>query len=162
MCYNITILKRLWGNICSFKLTAWKRAIFPTLKANNSCKFIIVESKSEMGKPWIDYLHSCNITSPIHYWWEEFEDTKGVIKIRKSKNRQHNDQKKEYKRTNNDLLTEYQISLKIHKIEELQIPDIFLCMSGAMARTPNVVVILCSMIWCERWLFVLLILIKLL
>jgi len=25
---------------------------------------------------------------------EEFEDTKGVIRIRKSKNRQHNDQKK--------------------------------------------------------------------
>ena len=35
---------------------------------------------------------------------EEFEDTKGVIKIRKSKNdRQHNAQKKKYKRTNNDL-----------------------------------------------------------
>jgi len=30
---------------------------------------------------------------------EEFEDTKGVIRIsiRKSKNRQHNDQKKKYK-----------------------------------------------------------------
>jgi hypothetical protein len=35
---------------------------------------------------------------------EEFEDTKGVIRIRKSKkNRQHNEQKKKYKRTNNDL-----------------------------------------------------------
>jgi hypothetical protein len=32
---------------------------------------------------------------------EEFEDTKGVIRIRKSKkNRQHNGQKKNYKRTN--------------------------------------------------------------
>jgi len=30
-------------------------------------------------------------------------DTKGVIRIRKSKNRQHNGQKKKYKRTNNDL-----------------------------------------------------------
>ena len=31
---------------------------------------------------------------------EEFEDTKGVIRIRKSKkNRQHNGQKKKYKRT---------------------------------------------------------------
>ena len=28
---------------------------------------------------------------------EEFEDTKGVIRIRISKNRQHNDQKKKYK-----------------------------------------------------------------
>ena len=35
---------------------------------------------------------------------EEFEDTKGVIRIRKSKkNRQHNGQKKKDKRTNNDL-----------------------------------------------------------
>jgi hypothetical protein len=34
---------------------------------------------------------------------EEFEDTKGVIQIRKSKkNRQHNGKKKD-KRTNNDL-----------------------------------------------------------
>ena len=35
---------------------------------------------------------------------EEFEDTKEVIRIRISKkNRQHNDQKKKDKRTNNDL-----------------------------------------------------------
>ena len=37
-------------------------------------------------------------------WQEEFEDTKGVIRIRKSKkDKQHNDQKKKDKRTNNDL-----------------------------------------------------------
>jgi hypothetical protein len=36
----------------------------------------------------------------------EFEDTKGVIRICKSKkNRQHNDQKKKYKKTKNDLQT---------------------------------------------------------
>ena len=35
---------------------------------------------------------------------EEFEDTKGVIRIRKSKkNIKHNGQKKMYNRTNNDL-----------------------------------------------------------
>jgi len=35
---------------------------------------------------------------------EEFEDTKGAIRIRLSKkNRQHNGQKKKYKRTSNDL-----------------------------------------------------------
>jgi hypothetical protein len=35
---------------------------------------------------------------------EEFEDTKVVIRFRKSKkNRQHNDQTKKEKRTNNDL-----------------------------------------------------------
>ena len=34
---------------------------------------------------------------------EEFEDTKGAIRIRISKkNRQHNGQKKKYNRTNND------------------------------------------------------------
>jgi uncharacterized protein (DUF2141 family) len=38
------------------------------------------------------------------YFIEEFEDTKGVIRIRISKkNRQHNGQKKKHKRTNNDL-----------------------------------------------------------
>jgi hypothetical protein len=37
---------------------------------------------------------------------KKFKDTKGVIRIRKSKNdRQHNDQKKKYKRTNNDVHT---------------------------------------------------------
>jgi len=36
--------------------------------------------------------------------YEEFEDTKGAIKIRILKmNRQHNGQKKKYIRTNNDL-----------------------------------------------------------
>jgi len=34
---------------------------------------------------------------------EEFKDTKEVIRIYISKNRQHNGQKKKYKRTNNDL-----------------------------------------------------------
>ena len=34
---------------------------------------------------------------------EEFEDAEGIIRIRKSKNRQHNGQKKRDKRTNNDL-----------------------------------------------------------
>ena len=34
---------------------------------------------------------------------EEFEDTKGVIKMCKLKNRQHNGQKKKYKGTNNNL-----------------------------------------------------------
>ena len=34
---------------------------------------------------------------------EGFEDTKGVIRICISKNRQHNGQKKKYKRPNSDL-----------------------------------------------------------
>jgi hypothetical protein len=46
------------------------------------------------------------------YMQEEFEDTKWVIRIRKSKDRQHNDQKKKDKRTNNDLQNTH-IKLKI-------------------------------------------------
>jgi len=34
---------------------------------------------------------------------DEFEDTKGLIRIRKSKDRQHNDQKKKDQRTNDNL-----------------------------------------------------------
>jgi len=46
---------------------------------------------------------------------EEFEDTKGVIRIRKLKtNRQHNGQMKKNKRTNNDLQNIH-IKLKIEK-----------------------------------------------
>jgi hypothetical protein len=48
---------------------------------------------------------------------EEFEDTKGVIRIRISeRNKQHNGQKKKYKRTNNDLQNIH-IKLKIEKHE---------------------------------------------
>ena len=44
---------------------------------------------------------------------EEFEDTKGVMRIRVSKkNRQHNRQKNKYKRTNDDLQNIH-IKLKI-------------------------------------------------
>ena len=46
---------------------------------------------------------------------KEFEDTKGAIRIRISKkNRQQNNQKKNYKRTNNDLQSIH-IKLKIDK-----------------------------------------------
>jgi len=43
---------------------------------------------------------------------EECEDTKEVIRIRISKDRQHNDRKKKYKGTNNDLQNIH-IKLKI-------------------------------------------------
>jgi hypothetical protein len=48
---------------------------------------------------------------------EEFEDTKGVIRSRKSKkDKQHNGQKKKEKRTNNDLQNIH-IKLKIESHE---------------------------------------------
>ena len=43
---------------------------------------------------------------------KQFEDTKGVIRIRKSKDRQHNGQTKKDKKTNNDLQS-IRIKLKI-------------------------------------------------
>ena len=39
--------------------------------------------------------------TPAIYIQEEFEDNKGVVRIRKSKNRQHNIQKKKYDLQNN-------------------------------------------------------------
>ena len=49
----------------------------------------------------------------LHLLQEEFEDTKGVIRIRKSKkDRQHNGQKNKDKGTNNDLQNIH-IKLKI-------------------------------------------------
>jgi hypothetical protein len=50
-------------------------------------------------------VSSTNKTEPVSdvYVLEEFEDTKGVIRIHILKNRQHNGQKKKDKRTNNDL-----------------------------------------------------------
>jgi hypothetical protein len=52
-------------------------------------------------------------TSSSNRVYEEFEDTKGVIRIRKSrKNIKHNEQMKKDKRTNNDLKN-INIKLKI-------------------------------------------------
>jgi Fic family protein len=55
----------------------------------------------------------------LNLFQEEFEDTKGIIRIRKSKNRRYNGQKKKYKRTNNDLQNIH-IKLKIEKHEPIK------------------------------------------
>ena len=63
----------------------------------------------------IVFLHHHNYRREIKtlLFGEEFEDTKGVIRIRKSKkNRQRNGQQKKYKRINNDLQNIH-IKLKI-------------------------------------------------
>jgi arabinogalactan endo-1,4-beta-galactosidase len=50
---------------------------------------------------------------------EEFEDIKGVIRIRVwKKNRQHNGPKKKYKRTNNDLKKTTTTDRKIPNVED--------------------------------------------
>jgi hypothetical protein len=61
----------------------------------------------------VRFLVEGNCTKMITSYKEEFEDTKGVIRFRKSKkNRKHNGQKKKYKKTNNDLQNIH-IKLKI-------------------------------------------------
>ena len=57
----------------------------------------------------------------LNLFREEIEDTKGVIRILKSKNRQHNDQMKKNKRTNKDLQNIH-IKLKIEKHEPTKNP----------------------------------------
>jgi hypothetical protein len=64
--------------------------------------------------PTILYGTTIYLTSNIiNHMSEDFEDTNGVVRIRISKkNRQHNGQKKKYKRTNIDLQNVH-IKLKI-------------------------------------------------
>jgi hypothetical protein len=51
-----------------------------------------------------DHNASLRVHLSLIYYYKEFEDTRGVIRIRKSKtDRQYNGQKKKDKRTNNDL-----------------------------------------------------------
>ena len=65
---------------------------------------------SHMSKANASFEHKWKVGIVLH---EEFEDTKGAIRISISKkNRQHNGQKKKYKRTNNDLQNIH-IELKI-------------------------------------------------
>ena len=59
---------------------------------------------------WLTYIDRLVIFK------EDLEDTKGVIRIRKSKDRQHNDQKKNEKGTN-DEHNKLHIKLKIEKQE---------------------------------------------
>jgi len=84
------------------------------------CHFINIFNDSSVHQ---DVLHEitffskcklCKNTNIYHVTFtEEFEDTKGVIRIRKSKkDKQHNGQKKKDKRTNNDLQNIH-IKLKI-------------------------------------------------
>jgi len=52
----------------------------------------------------IPLLYLLRLAHLCSFLCEQFEDTKGVIRIRISKkNRQHNGQQIKYKRTNNDL-----------------------------------------------------------
>ena len=57
-------------------------------------------------------INKCGDNSSKIFAVKQFEDTKGIIRIHKSKDRQHNGQKKKDKRTNNDLQNIH-IKLKI-------------------------------------------------
>ena len=62
---------------------------------------------------WESKLSAIRNKTTVSMFQKGFEDTKGVIRFRKSqKNRQHNGLKKKYKKTNNKLQNTY-IKLKI-------------------------------------------------
>jgi hypothetical protein len=67
------------------------------------------EDVNEVGlSPWrsaitSDEFWDMDILDNIHILQREFEDTKWVIRIRKSKDRQYNGQNKTEARTNNDI-----------------------------------------------------------
>jgi len=44
-----------------------------------------------------------NKKKAMQFVYEKFEDTKGIIRISKTKNRKHNEQKKKDKKTSNNL-----------------------------------------------------------
>jgi len=85
----------------------------------NKSKDCLVRSMDNVSE-WSDvsicgllFLWTIMLVKRVCLIQEEFEDTKGVIKIRKSKkDRQHNGQKKKDKRTKNDLQNVH-IKLKI-------------------------------------------------
>jgi hypothetical protein len=66
-----------------------------------------LETEPNLIAMFISYsFQKCMLFVVQQYMQEEFEDTKGAIRIRTSKkNRQHNGQKKKYKRINNDQKT---------------------------------------------------------
>ena len=87
-----------------------KRCMFQVLKCQISIWFLIFLNKYSFESKLFHFL-----SATIYTWMlvQEFEDTKGASRIRISKrNRQHNGQKKKYKRTNNDLQNKH-IKLKI-------------------------------------------------
>ena len=80
------------GNACTFS------NVCTSVCHRNKCDFVWISN----CRGW---LHNF-FKSARWFLWEEFEGTKGVIIIRKSKkDRQHNDQTKKDKRINNDLQT---------------------------------------------------------
>ena len=71
---------------------------------------------AHMAQLFIKVWHILRVKRKGKFVTEEFEDTKGLIRICKSKDRQHNGQKKKYKRTNNNLQN-INIKLKIEQHE---------------------------------------------
>jgi hypothetical protein len=76
---------------------------------NDADEAVSVVSLTSSSGGYINGRNSANLellidkTSPIYLYVKLFEETKGVIRIRKSKDRQHNGQTKKVKCTNNDL-----------------------------------------------------------
>jgi hypothetical protein len=68
------------------------------------CGFCFICLHSMLWAQWCMYLWIDDMDCPLNFLLEEFEDTKGEIRFHISKkNRQHNGQKKKYKKTNSNL-----------------------------------------------------------
>jgi hypothetical protein len=83
--------------------------ISQTSREASLCRFFTLVSQPS---PLVFIETILYIVFNLQSFKEEFEHTKRIIRIRKSKNRQDNDQRKKYKRTNNDL-ENIHIQLKI-------------------------------------------------
>ena len=74
------------------------------IKSTSKLSFIVNSANIFLKlKFYVEFAFIIVVPTKKDILYEEFEDTKGVIRIRKSKDRQHNGQKKKDKRTNNDL-----------------------------------------------------------
>ena len=97
-------LGRSAGGRCSQvpKYTSSKFKYKFKIKKNNYGVLKVIAWRQENILIW-KLINALAMLTPAFYIQEEFEDNKGVLRIRKSKKRQHNIQKKKYKRINNDL-----------------------------------------------------------
>ena len=78
---------------------------FKVMFCDHCCVYRVIASFCTIHSNWYyKFLSCCFIYLVIYCFMKSLKIPKGVIRIRISKkNRQHNSQKKKYKRTNNDL-----------------------------------------------------------
>ena len=80
-------------------------------------KGIAFNNISSLSKLWVAFEQKYYPDMSIHVIEEVFADTKGVIRIRKSKNSQRNGDHKKIESTNNDSQKTLHIKLEMEKHE---------------------------------------------